>query len=291
MTDSTRIIASFEEHDGCTMTIIHDGTHYHGERTSPDGTITRPQPNLGPEEAIGYLAHQLQGVHYLLRKNEVPEAKGKFVPYLKLMVDSVLDAIENDTFPTKNKIRMVEAGVKIGALDLEIAEHQHLGVAYILTANQDADCPDLLKRQLEATCTSPLAKRNRITRKSYPGTDILPLLEADLARTERIETMSPEEARDGLQEMVELARQRHPKLGLRFGFIGNTAMFGAPGNNSDRSWYIFTNAASANVHEYKFGGQGSDKLPALLVDAEERLDDWLVHLDSEMAAGRCHLKP
>ena len=68
MTAPARLIASFNEADGGTVSIVHDGKYFHGERTSSEGVVTRPQPNLSDEEAIGYLAHLLQGAHHLIGK-------------------------------------------------------------------------------------------------------------------------------------------------------------------------------------------------------------------------------
>jgi hypothetical protein len=202
-----------------------------------------------------------------------------------------LAAAKGGAFDKKHS-RYHSAGSAILHLDLDQPDHQHLAVALIFAAAHDSNCPDDLKAELEPVCEAPLARRNRILRKQGDNSDLLGAIDDDLARTHRIATLTREDAYAGLEALIEAANIKHPRLGLRLGHLGSTKLFGGGnGGDEERSWYIFTKIASANVQGYKFGGYGDDKLPALLVDAEERLDDWLCHLDAELASGRCHQIP
>jgi hypothetical protein len=118
---------------------------------------------------------------------------------------------------------------------------------------------------------SPMALRSEVL-ASPCMTDAL---EAKMARLRRAaEYNGKPETSEMIRAIMDECAIKYAKLGLSFGYVGNCNLFGGKGFD-DRSWRVFTNLRERNGnYSVSFGGQATDNLGSLLVQAETGLDAW-----------------
>lgn len=174
-----------------------------------------------------------------------------------------------------------------------IHDNCHVEFALLLAtavmASDDGACPDALLGRSVDLLDQRFAKRNDTLRNLPDGVQpyqIRAIVEARVADVVRAREASASGFADkALTSMVKQLQIRHPEMGLNYGYIGNSDLYGGS-RWDDRSWGISTRFIDGDTRStVRFGGVPTCQLGQLMVMAERDLAAWCVKQEARFAAG------
>ncbi|WP_230280504.1 hypothetical protein [Croceicoccus sp. Ery15] len=158
-------------------------------------------------------------------------------------------------------------------------------VAHAIYTDLDA-APQVLHETAWHMLQSAIGLRNEIADARTDGS-MSALRAATVAYVEKRQRgidMEGEEAGRIINALVKQSAERHPRLGLSYGYIGN--IWHAP-YKDDRSFRVFTKVRAANApnSSISFGAHSIENLGHLAIMAEKEFQEWCAHLQERLDAG------
>ena len=160
-----------------------------------------------------------------------------------------------------------------------------------LLANATGTLVPTLTLEAADILASPFVRRSR-TLEGVDGPEAsIRRVDEVIANARRAAAASEDgSAESALRAMVSELAERHPRLGLSFGYVGNCDLHG--GRWDDRSWKVFTKLATrsfANACDVGFGSHGTPELGRLMIVAERDLASWCAEQERRLDAGEIHV--
>lgn len=134
--------------------------------------------------------------------------------------------------------------------------------------------------------SSPFSLRFRATDGATDAASAIALSDGIICDARRATAAAEDQtASSTIRTLVERLAERHPRLGLSFGYIGNCDLFGSRWD--DRSWKVFAKLATwkcVGACDVSFGGHSTSDLGRLMIHAERNLAAWCDEQEARLDA-------